>query len=89
MTDYLGDGRLRSLLTGEELQIAIDAKIVDATYYGTSVPATYKPKFEVAPDVRLMSALKNSKSFRKMRPAFEDIANTGNDWNAKAGEVIA
>ena len=55
MTDYLGDGRLRSLLTGEVFQIAIDAKIVDATHYGTSVPATHKPKFEVASDVRLIT----------------------------------
>ncbi len=55
MTDHLGGGRLRSLLTGAETQIARDAKLVDATYYGTSVPATHKPKFEIASGVRLIT----------------------------------
>ena len=55
MTDHLGDGRLRSLLTGAEAQFEVTGKLVDATYYGTSVPSTHKPKFEVEAGVRLVT----------------------------------
>jgi hypothetical protein len=55
MTDHLGEGRLRSLLTGEESQIDVRRKIVDATYYGTTVPSTHKPKFAVESGVRLVT----------------------------------
>jgi len=53
VTDHLGGGRLRSLLTGEETQV-VARKLVDATYYGTSVPSTHKPKFDVEPGVGLV-----------------------------------
>lgn len=53
MTDHLGDGRLRSLLTGDESRVEVTGKIVDATWYGTSVPSTHRPKFAVEPGVRL------------------------------------
>ena len=55
MTDHLGDGRVRSLLTGDERRIAVAGKLVDATYYGTSVPSTHTPKFSVAHGVRLVT----------------------------------
>lgn len=55
MTDHLGDGRLRSLLTGDEMQMEVRRKLVDATYYGTSVPSTHKPKFDIEPGVRLVT----------------------------------
>ena len=55
MTDHLGDGRLRSLLTGDETQVEVTAKLVDATYYGTSVPSTHTPKFAVEGGVRLVT----------------------------------
>lgn len=45
-TEYLGGGRLRSLLTGEEL--VVDAgKIVDATRMQSQVPATTPPDFDI------------------------------------------
>ncbi|MEP2101728.1 MAG: NAD(P)-binding protein [Parasphingorhabdus sp.] len=47
MSDYLGDGKFVSLLSGKETQINIRKKVVDATYYGTTVPSTHIPKFEV------------------------------------------
>jgi hypothetical protein len=55
MTDHLGDGRLRSILTGEEGSIEVARKLVDATYYGTSVPSTHRPKFALEPGVRLVT----------------------------------
>lgn len=55
MTDHLGDGRLRSFLTGEETRVEVGRKLIDATYYGTTVPSTHEPKFAVAPGVRLVT----------------------------------
>jgi hypothetical protein len=55
MTDHLGDGRLRSLLTGDETRVEVRRKTVDATYYGTSAPSTHTPRYEVEPDVRLVT----------------------------------
>jgi hypothetical protein len=54
MSDYLGDGRFASLLSGEETAVSTRRKIVDATYYGTSVPATRKPAYKVADDVTVV-----------------------------------
>lgn len=50
MTEYLGDGLCRSLLTGEEFHIAA-AKTVDSTYLDVRVPSTSRPAFSVAPGV--------------------------------------
>ena len=47
MSDYLGDGKFVSLLSGEESEVHIRKKTVDATYYGTVVPSTHTPKFDV------------------------------------------
>jgi hypothetical protein len=41
MSDYLGDGRFVSLLSGQETTVNIARKTVDATYYGTSHPAQW------------------------------------------------
>lgn len=54
MSDYLGDGRFVSILSGRESQIIIRRKTVDATYYGTSVPSTHRPKFEIGDGVRMV-----------------------------------
>jgi NAD(P)-binding Rossmann-like domain len=54
MSDYLGEGRFVSLLSGEESTVNIRRKTVDATYYGTNVPSTHVPKFAVADGVRLI-----------------------------------
>jgi hypothetical protein len=55
MTDHLGGGRLRSLLSGEETRVEVRRKTVDATYYGTTVPSTHKPKFEIDPGLRFVT----------------------------------
>lgn len=51
MSNYLGDGRVMSLLSGKESQFQIRKKTVDATYFGTTVPSTHKPQFAVAEGV--------------------------------------
>ena len=55
MCDYLGDGRFVSILSGQETQVTVRKKTVDATYYGTTVPATHTPKFKVADDAWLVT----------------------------------
>ncbi len=51
MSNYIGDGRFVSLLSGKETQLRIRKKTVDATYFGTTVPSTHKPQFVVEPGV--------------------------------------
>ena len=52
MSDYLGNGRFVSRLTGNETQVSARGSVVDATYMATRVPATDAPPFEVAAGVR-------------------------------------
>jgi hypothetical protein len=48
MSEYLGDRRFRSTLTGAETQVSVRRSVVDATYMASRVPATEPPPFEVA-----------------------------------------
>ncbi len=52
MSDHLGGGRVRSNLTGEETEITVRRRLVDATYLASRVPATDPPPFAVAEDAR-------------------------------------
>ena len=54
MSDYKGDGRFVSLLSGEETTVTIAKKTVDATYYGTTVPSTHTPRYQVGNGVALV-----------------------------------
>jgi hypothetical protein len=54
MSDYKGDGRFVSLLSGEETTVTVAKKTVDATYYGTTVPSTHTPRYTVGEGVRLV-----------------------------------
>ena len=59
MCDYVGSfkngGKFVSILSGQETQVTVRKKTVDATYYGTTVPATHTPKFKVADDAWLVT----------------------------------
>ncbi len=48
LSEYLGDGVFRSILSGEETKVDICRKTVDGTFYKTSVPATHKRQYDVA-----------------------------------------
>lgn len=50
LSEYLGERRFRSLLTGEEYEVEA-AKVVDATRMQSQVPATTPPGFEIDEDV--------------------------------------
>jgi len=55
-SEYLGEGRFVSRLTGEARTVRARRKIVDTTYLEGSVPATSPPPFEVADGVRCVPA---------------------------------
>jgi len=52
MSEHLGGGRFRSLLTGAETEVTVRRRLVDATFLASRVPATEPPPFEVADGVR-------------------------------------
>lgn len=53
MSEYLGDGRVRSLVTGKVTEIEIGKKLVNAGLWGDlgSIPSTHERPFEVAEGV--------------------------------------
>jgi NAD(P)-binding Rossmann-like domain len=50
-----GAGRVSSILSGQETQITVRKKLVDATFFTPQVPATTAPKFKVSQGVRLVT----------------------------------
>ncbi len=50
MTEYLGDGRIRTL-GGDELDVTARRRIVDTTFVGITVPSMRPPPYAVAPEV--------------------------------------
>ncbi|MDN3646496.1 hypothetical protein QWY75_09835 [Pontixanthobacter aestiaquae] len=48
LSEYLGKGKFKSILSGQETTVKIRRKTVDATFYKTSVPATHKRQYGVA-----------------------------------------
>lgn len=52
MSEHLGGARFRSNLTGQETEVTVRRRIVDATYLESAVPATDPPPFSVAEDAR-------------------------------------
>lgn len=54
MSDYLGNGRFVSLLSGAQTQVTVRKKTVDATWFSPSVPSTHTPSFTTADGVRVI-----------------------------------
>ncbi|WP_369026107.1 NAD(P)-binding protein [Qipengyuania sp. RANM35] len=52
-SEFLGDNRFRNIFSGEETTVTVRRKLVDSTYFETSVPSTHKRKFAVADGVRV------------------------------------
>lgn len=55
MCDYQGNGKFVSKVSGEEFQVKVNKKTVDATYLKTSVPSTHTPNFSVSDEVNFMA----------------------------------
>lgn len=54
-TNYLGQAKTRSLATGETRDFNVGKKIVDATYFGTTIPALHRPSFTHDSSTRLIT----------------------------------
>jgi len=54
MTNYIGEGRCVSVLSGIETRVAARKKTVDATYYRTAVPSTHTPRYKIGSGVNLV-----------------------------------
>lgn len=54
MTEYLGDQRAVSRLTGAELEVRVRRSVVDARYLEPSIPATTRPPFELEEGARVV-----------------------------------
>ncbi|MBI2753199.1 MAG: NAD(P)-binding protein, partial [Betaproteobacteria bacterium] len=54
MSDYQGDGRIVSILSGAQTSVTVRKKTVDATFFAPRIPATHTPQFSVADGVRVV-----------------------------------
>lgn len=54
MCDYKGKGRFESKLTGQQHEVSVNRKTVDATYLNTTVPLTHTPSFTIDDGVQFM-----------------------------------
>ncbi|MBF4488376.1 NAD(P)/FAD-dependent oxidoreductase [Psychrobacter sp. N25K4-3-2] len=52
MCEYQGNGKFSSLLSDTSYEVKVNKKIIDGTYFKTSVPATHTPNFEIADGVK-------------------------------------
>jgi hypothetical protein len=52
MSEHLGEGRFRSLVSGAESRVQVRRRTVDAGYMNVTVPSMRAPSYEVAPGAR-------------------------------------
>lgn len=52
--EYKGDGKFISMISGEDFQVTVKKKIVDATHLNTSVPSIHTPNFSIDKKVNFM-----------------------------------
>ncbi len=54
MSDHRGEGRVVSLMSGEEMQVSVRRKTVDTTHNSPVIPANHTPRFAVGDGVRVV-----------------------------------
>ncbi|MEM9670468.1 MAG: NAD(P)/FAD-dependent oxidoreductase [Pseudomonadota bacterium] len=47
MSEYTENGKIKSLLSGEVIDVSVRKRVVDGTFFATSVPSTHTRKFAV------------------------------------------
>lgn len=55
MCDYKGEGKFVSKISGDEYQVKVNIKTVDATYLKTTVPSTHTPNFLIGDNVNFIA----------------------------------
>lgn len=76
-SEYLGDGRVVSLTTQEETQFNVARKTIDATYFGTTIPAGHEPGFSVGPDIDLIPPNEISALWKQQPDRFQSVCIIG------------
>lgn len=76
-SEYHGDGRVTSLKTGRETQLNIHRKTVDATYFGTTIPAHHKPAFGRDDEIDLITPNQISTIWAEQPERFESVCIIG------------
>jgi hypothetical protein len=54
MREYLGNNKFTSITNGQEYEVTVNKRTVDATYLNTSVPSTHTPNFSIDNDVNFI-----------------------------------
>lgn len=54
MSEYQGEGKVVSLLTGETCEVTYRKKLVDTTFYKTTIPSTHTPSFAIDDSIPFM-----------------------------------
>jgi len=54
LCEYKGDYKFTSMMTGEEYEVKVNKKLIDATYLKTTVPSTHTPNFSIGEGVQFM-----------------------------------
>ena len=67
------DGKVRSLLSGETVEIVVKKKLVDASLMTNEIPKTHTPKFEIASDAAVIPP----NDLARLAPAHGDFVVLG------------
>jgi len=54
MCNYTGNNQFVAMTSGQEYQVTVNTRTVDATYLKTSVPSTHTPNFSIAENVNFI-----------------------------------
>lgn len=66
MSEFTSDRRIVSLLSGEAASVSVRKKVVDAHYFGPSIPATHKRQFAVEDGVRIVTPTELTQLWRSV-----------------------
>jgi hypothetical protein len=76
-SEYLGDGYVQDLSSGAQTRFGIRRKTVDATYFGTTIPAAHTPGFEIAEGAQLITPNEISELWARDPDRFQSVCIIG------------
>ncbi|MFT6898603.1 MAG: hypothetical protein ACJA13_003027 [Paraglaciecola sp.] len=82
LCEYLGEGRVKHLITGLEFTVQYKTKLVDSTFYKTSIPATHQPQFEVDPGLTMIPPNALPNTLNKIEHGFKHFTVLGSGKTA-------
>lgn len=90
MSEYRGDGRIASLMSGDETQVTVRRKTVDATYNSPTIPANHTPRFAVGEGVQVVPPGELLRLWRKPeRPSRFVVLGAGKTAMDAVGWLLA